>query len=128
MTGLMRPRRTWTALLLAIAVGGCATALPPRAPAQDVKGIAGKWELSFVGPDGTASEVTTIREDGTGEWVTVRGRRGTYAFSVRDGLIHWQSSSGRSGSVTLHEGEGKRALTWTLDGCPKCAGEARPVK
>jgi hypothetical protein len=95
---------------------------------QDIKGIAGQWEVVFRGSEGLGSEVATIRDDGTGEWVTPRGRRGTYAFSVRDGIIRWQSSSGRSGTVTLNEGEGKRALTWTLDGCPQCRGDAKPMK
>ena len=127
MTGPVRTRLTWMAFILAILLGACAT-LPPPAAVQDLKSIAGKWDLSFRGPDWQTSETVAIREDGTAEWTTPRGKQGTYSFVVQGGIIHWKSSSGASGTVTLREGEGKRVLTWTLDGCANCDGQSTPVK
>jgi hypothetical protein len=124
------PRVVFTIALVAVVLVGCAT-LPPLSAVQDLKSIAGTWEGSFRVQKGQFQGTDTIREDGTGDWSatwTGGSDRGTESFLVDNGVIRWRSSSGRSGTVTLHEGDGKRVLTWTYDGCEICSGRSTPAK
>jgi hypothetical protein len=107
-------------------LAACA-ALPPRAKAQDLKNIAGKWEGYANTPVGRWKTTDDIREDGTNEW-TAGPNKGTSALSVSEGVIRWRSSSGRTGTVVLHEGDGERVLVWTDDGCAKCDVQSTPAK
>ena len=123
-------RLLFATALVALMLGGCAT-LPPPSAVQDLKSIAGTWDGSFRVQKGQFHGTDTIRADGTGDWSatwTGGSDRGTESFVVDNGVIRWASSSGRTGTVTLHEGDGKRVLTWTYDGCEICSGRSTPAR
>ncbi len=121
--------RTWlrvTIGILGVSVASCATApLPPVARVQDLKSIAGEWESVISTPSGQVKATDTIREDGTDEW-TAGKEKGTTTLTVSGQIIHWKSTSGRTGTVILHEGDGKRVLIWTYDENPKWSGRSLP--
>jgi hypothetical protein len=119
--------RVWLDLVVgifAVSVASCAT-LPPRAADQSLKSIAGEWESVVNTPERQMKGTDSIREDGTDVW-TAGEEKGTITLTVSDGVIHWKSTSGRTGTVTLHEGDGKRVLIWTYDQNPKWSGESVP--
>ena len=112
--------------LIAAFISACAT-LPPRAQTQDLKSIAGKWEGYMDTPKGRMTGTDNIREDGTDEWTT-GNETGTITFTVDNGVLRWKSTSGRTGTATLHEGDGKRVMIWTIDGCQTCKGVYTPAQ
>jgi hypothetical protein len=114
------------ALAVLLCLAACAT-LPPQAKTQDLKSIAGKWEGYAYTPIGNWKTTDNIREDGNNEW-TAGSDKGTSTLSVSGGVIRWKSSSGRTGTVVLHEADGKRVLVWTVDGCTKCDAQSTPAK
>jgi hypothetical protein len=122
----LRNRHVLITSVLLFGLAGCAS-LPPRAKTQDLKSIAGKWEGYANTPIGNWTTTDNIREDGSNEW-TAGSDKGTSTLSVTGDVIRWKSSSGRSGTVVLHEGEGQRVLVWMVDGCPRCDARSTPTK
>jgi hypothetical protein len=108
-------RKTVGPILLALVVAtGCAT-LPPVQPAMDLKQVVGQWEGT-----GTSSTVRSfpvklsVRPDGTYESFTPNRFTGT--VTVADKQFRWKSTdTGRTGTWTLHEGDGRRVLTMQTD-------------
>ncbi len=122
----LRVRNILIALVLLFGLAACAS-LPPRAKPQDLKSIAGKWEGYANIPIGNFKTTDNIREDGNNEW-TAGSDKGTSTLSVSGDVIRWRSSSGRSGTVVLHEGDGQRVLVWMVDGCSRCDARSTPAK
>jgi len=125
-------RLSLTVGLLGVCIASCAPAmapapdaLPPRAQVQDLKSIAGEWESFVTFSGGSVSGTDTIREDGTDVW-TAGAEKGTTTLTVVDNVIRWKSSSGRTGTVVLHEGGGKRVLIWTYDQNAGWTGQSVP--
>jgi class 3 adenylate cyclase len=53
--------------------------------------------------------------------------RASYAaLTVVDNVIRWESHNGHTGTVVLHEGDGKRVLIWTFDFAPDWSGLCVP--
>ena len=113
------------ALLVAIAVllTGFGETLPPVKPIKDFKDIAGKWEGPFITNRGREIETTrTIKENGT----STTKSRGRVIISetlklTKDG----KAVNSREGTFTLHEGDGKRVLTFSN---PRGSGKFTPMK
>jgi len=110
---------------LTIVLGTCVTNSTPRARAQtaatlppvravqqeDVASLAGVWEGQSVIPGSASSPLTmTVKSDGTfifvGTRATTPGR-----LWISDGKILYESAFS-TGTMTLHEGDGKRVLVW----------------
>ncbi len=119
------------ALFLASMLIGCA-ALPPAQPANNLNSIVGKWEgfVTDVRGQPLFAATLTINRDGTFEH-SVPALKGTPfvgSVSVVDGKFLWKATStGRTGSYTLHEGDGKRVLTSVGEGTD-ATGEYKPAK
>jgi hypothetical protein len=102
------------AIIVAVVLGGCA-AVPPAKPVTDLSSLAGTWQGTVYSRQGGASPTTvTIKPDGSGEW-SAGSERGTIRYSIVNERIRWSSSSGRAGTTTLHEGQGKRVLRSVSD-------------
>jgi hypothetical protein len=118
--------------LIGLILGGCAS-LPPAKPATDLKSIAGKWEGTVTAANGNQFPFTaTIHEDGTGEFLIPAlsnpGPRFVTRVTVQDGKYRWKSeTTDRTGTYTLHEGDGRRVLVSRADD-GSSYGEARPAK
>lgn len=121
---LLRASLIAAPLLLSLAPSGCASALPPAVPVQDLKAIAGRWQGTWNSPQGSFHEDWTIKEAGTeGTYEGTRaappvGGKADFEglLRVRDGKIVWLSrTTGRSGTMTLHEAEGRRVLSGQSD-------------
>jgi hypothetical protein len=102
-------------------VSGCAT-LPPAQPARDLKAIVGRWEGTLRLRDGAVyGAKLVITEAGRFETVVDRpiGSLGTSfpgTVKVENGRFRYVSEkTGAVGTMTLHEGEGKRVLTSSND-------------
>ena len=134
---LLSTRRRWISTIALGAVAtyvlGCAT-LPPAQPAMDLKTIAGQWRGTAQGRDGATRGVTmTIGEDG--RYVSVLdqpvGAMGTTfpgTVKVENGRFRFVSErTGNTGTMTLHEGQGKRVLTTRTDN-GMSASELVPVR
>jgi hypothetical protein len=108
-------------MLAAFVLGGCAT-LPPAQPASDLKRIAGKWEGTVSAPNGARSPSTiTISDDGKFGTIIPSfnnpGPRFVGSYRVEGGKYRWKSeTTGRTGTATLHEGNGRRVLRNEVDG------------
>jgi hypothetical protein len=89
----------------------CASALPAR-PVADLKDIAGRW-AGFGGYTGASGRTElTIREDGTGEFFLPDVEGGTRVpalLRVDKGKVLSETATA-TGTITLHEGKGKRIL------------------
>jgi hypothetical protein len=102
-------------MLIVMTVAGCAT-LPPAQPARDLKAIAGKWAGTLQLRDGRTLPATmTITEDGTWEsrvpGLDNPGPQFVGSITIVDGQYRSTSDTpGRTATVTLHEGGGKRLL------------------
>lgn len=101
--------------IVALLVTACAS-VPPNRPVSDLKGIVGRWEgfggAKAAGPLQSGRVELTIREDGSGELFLPQLRGGTrvpVSFTVSDGKVLYETSLSR-GTLTLHEGDGKRLL------------------
>jgi len=116
---MFRPRHLlWTLVALTL---GCAS-LPPAQPATDVKGIAGQWHGTLEGRNGfRAGVVFTIMDDGRYLSVLDRpaGEFGTTfpgTVTVENGRYRTRSDrTGNLGTLTLHQGDGKRVLALRSD-------------
>ncbi|HEY2991720.1 MAG TPA: ABC transporter substrate-binding protein [Methylomirabilota bacterium] len=100
--------------LVAPITAGAQPALPPVKAITDVKSVAGQWDglaFSTTGPSGPFQ--WTIREDGSYE-MSPMGVTGT--LRVSDGKLLFRGAlTGRTGSLTLHEGGGQRLLKGASD-------------
>jgi hypothetical protein len=93
----------------------CST-LPPPQQASEVSAIAGKWRGTMYGRGGAVGAVMDISSDG--RYVTTTdtpiGQLGnvfTGTVAVEDGKFRYRSdTTGSTGTLVLHEGEGKRVL------------------
>jgi hypothetical protein len=112
--------------LIGVMLGSCAS-LPPAKPIQDVKVLAGDWEGWGAPPSGGQgfSVKATIKEDGSYISTTPNSTlTGTIYLNGAQAL--YKTSRPSSGTVTLHEGEGKRILRFVAtDGF---TAEMTPVK
>jgi hypothetical protein len=90
----------------------CATALPPAKPIGDFKSIAGTWAGSR---SATVQFTATINLDGTFVQQWPRSAV-TGTLDMVGGQVRYKDSNGHAGTVTLHEGDGKRTLRWVRDG------------
>ncbi len=118
-------------LLVAIMLIGCAT-LPPAQPATDLMSIVGKWEghVTDVRGQPLFAATLTINRDGTFEHTVpaLKGSPFVGTVSVVNGKFLWNTpSTGRTGSYTLHEGDGKRVLVSVGEGT-EATGEYKPAK
>lgn len=98
---------------------GCAS-LPPAKPATDLKAIAGRWEGTIQLRSGSYAFTSTIREDGITETIIPAasnpGPRFTGLVTVENGRYRWKSeTTGRTGTYTLHESNGRRVLVGRSD-------------
>jgi hypothetical protein len=106
-------------LVLASAIG--CTSLPPAKSATDLKAIAGKWTGTVYSRSGqTYAFTSTITPDGRFESIVPAlsnpGPRFVGTVKVEGGKYRWTSqTTGRSGTYTLHEGDGKRVLKGEAD-------------
>ena len=121
--GLVLTSTTWVIGLLFLV--SCAT-LPPYQPAKDLKQIAGVWEGWSNCGQRTVDVTFTFQENGT--WEASVDPPSPHAHTVgtirvANGKYHGKSeTTGRTGTFTLHEGEGKKVLV--LSG--ECTGRYTP--
>ncbi len=104
-------------VLLGIVLAACAT-LPPAQSVQNLKSITGTWWGTGSGPAGGIFPLTmVIKEDGSYVATTPEAvMKGTGKVWVSDGKIRFDSDpSGIGGTMTLHEGDGKRILIGLRD-------------
>ena len=98
-------------------VAGCASLPPPR-PVADVCAIAGRWEGSVSTPRGAFPAKQTIERDGSAvtEAPALPPGRFESQYTASDGKVRFRSkTTGRTGSCSLHEGEGRRVLSCRSD-------------
>jgi hypothetical protein len=128
-------RSDWRALALGLVtmlLVGCAT-LPPAQPVSDIKQIVGKWEGTLKTSGGRSYPMTTtINPDGTYESIVPAlsnpGPRFPGTVEVSRGGLRWTSTAtGRTGTYTLHEGDGKRVLRSVADDRTSTS-ESTPIK
>jgi len=103
--------------IAALLAAGCAT-VPPARAVTDKKMVAGTWTGTISARNATHAYTVIINEDGTyqGTSPTLPPGRFEGTWQVSDGKMLWKSSTtGRTGSSTLHEGDGKRMMQFTLD-------------
>jgi putative ABC transport system substrate-binding protein len=96
-------------LLAAPLAAAAQPALPPVKAITDLRSVAGKWDAvatSTTAPSGQF--LWTIREDGSYD-MTPPGLAGTVRVSEGK-LVYRGALTGRTGSLTLHEGGGQRLL------------------
>ncbi len=101
----------FTVALLAVVIlmSGCTLSLPPIKPIKDFKEIAGTWEGFFItGKGRTIWGTTIIRADGT---LTKKGPRGIINGTLK--LTNDGKAVTKEGTFTLHEGGGKRVLSFS---------------
>ena len=91
------------------AAPGAASPLPPATPVQDLKSLAGKWEGRIMPRRGGSEPgAWIIRADGSFD-LEPFGHRGVLELS--EGKLRYRNlTTGRGGTVTLHEGGGRRVL------------------
>lgn len=95
-------------------------------PIRELGQVAGKWRGTIFG-SGSPPATVSIERDGTYTW---RGDRESGTGTLRtsgDGRVLFESSAGRRGSLTLHEGDGRRRLTIDYDGVD-WKGELTPAE
>jgi hypothetical protein len=136
----MRHLRIWTAghvlpafivaAVAALAVG--CTSLPPAQSAKNVSTIAGEWRGAIQDrTGGSTGAAMTIAAEGRYELALDRpGPMGTKfpgTVTVDNGAYRFRSErTGNTGTMTLHEGDGKRVLSLRTD-ANTTTGEFTPV-
>jgi hypothetical protein len=105
-------------LFAALLLAGCAT-LPPARPVHDFKMLSGTWTGTDVTRGGSSHSGTmTINDDGTYIAVVPTIPPGTFKGTARivGGKVQIKSeTTGRTGTWTLHEGDGQRVLIVIAD-------------
>jgi hypothetical protein len=102
-------------LLIIVAASACASA-PPARRVTNVGDIAGKWQGTGSNPMGTGPITTTINPDGSYAIVTPTQGTFTGKISMVDGKLRGRGDrTGTMGTWILHEGAGKRVLTYKSD-------------
>lgn len=96
--------------VLASVLAGCAT-LPPARAVADVKSLAGEWVGTLTGRFWASSLAMVINEDGT--YVMVRS--GGRPTAGSRGKLVFRGDDGRTGTLSLHEGDGRRVLRGSRD-------------
>lgn len=112
----MRGGLPFAVVLIGTVLAACAS-LPVKA-VDNLDSVAGTWEGIGVGANGGAFPLTlVINEDGTYEASTPEViLKGTGKVWVKDGKIRFLTDpSAIGGTMTLHEGKGKRVLTGFAD-------------
>ena len=105
---------TGTLILLATA---CAS-LPPAKPIMDGGVLVGVWKGTLLTPGASHDYTFTIKDDGTylGTSPTLRPSTTDGTWRVVDRKAAWRSNAtGRTGTLTLHEGDGRRVLRLVSD-------------
>lgn len=100
--------------VLASVLAGCAT-LPPARAVADVKSLAGEWVGTLTGRFWASSLAMVINEDGTYVMVRSGGRPTAGTLSVSRGRLVFGGDDGRTGTLSLHEGDGRRVLRGSRD-------------
>ena len=100
--------------VLIFATGGAA--LPPAKPIQDLKSVAGKWEGWAGNPGGRGPYEITLKEDGTYEASVPGLGKVNGIVRMSGGEIRLKEhTTGVTGTIALHEGEGERILKFVAD-------------
>jgi hypothetical protein len=92
------------------------SSLPPAQHATDVSAIAGKWRGTLYGRNGSVGALMDISPNGryvttTDSPIGQLGKVFTGTVAVEDGKFRYRSeTTGSTGTLMLHEGEGKRVL------------------
>jgi hypothetical protein len=129
--------RTVTAVVrfrLDSSVGASAAAPPPvsvaptarQVPIREIGQIAGKWRGTILGP-GSPPATVTIEPDGKYSWLNDRESGAGTLTATGDGRALFESTTGRRGTVTLHEDGGGRRLTVDFAGA-SWKGALTPVE
>ena len=93
---------------------GLVGALPPAVPIPDVQSLAGTWRGVELRDTGVSGIFLFI--DGTSDLkLFVEYEEYKLKARVEDGKVSWRYHT-RSGSLTLHEGDGKRILRMATGG------------
>ncbi|HXH83163.1 MAG TPA: hypothetical protein VNN07_09570 [Candidatus Tectomicrobia bacterium] len=113
-----RRRPSMLLVALGVLVAACAS-LPPARPIADMRQIAGTWTGRMTWSDGrTYDGVSTIRPDGTYEveLPELPPVRFAGAITVAGGEARYRSeTTGRTGTISLHEEGDRRVLIWRAD-------------
>ena len=94
---------------------GGTSPLPPATPVQDLRSLVGKWEGRVTSSGLSASEPITWTVDADGSYdLEPFGQKGR--LEIREGKVRFKNlATGRTGTVTLHEGGGRRILRGVAD-------------
>jgi hypothetical protein len=114
-------------LITMSAFAAACASLPLAISVTDLSQIAGKWQGAGYGPAGAASVTQTINADGT---YSAELPSGTFTgkIAISDGKLRGRSDqSGSTGTYSLHEGNGKRVLTYKSDD-GRISSELTPAK
>ena len=114
----MSPRPDRAILVFATLVAGCASLPPPKA-IEGLASLAGTWRGRMTGPTGSAPVLLTIQDDGSYHGIlyvepTYREVGGVISV-IGPGRTRYGGTEG-NGTVTLHEGGGRRVLRLVRDG------------
>ncbi len=114
----MSPRPARAVLVLATLVAGCAS-LPPPTSIEGLASLAGTWRGRMTGPTGSAPVLLAIQDDGSYHGIlyvepTYREVGGVISV-IGQGRTRYGGTEG-NGTVTLHEGGGRRVLRLVRDG------------
>ena len=114
----MSPRPARAVLVLATLVAGCAS-LPPPTSIEGLASLAGTWRGRMTGPTGSASVLLAIQDDGSYHGILyvepTYGEVGGVISVIGPGRTRYGGTEG-NGTVTLHEGGGRRVLRLVRDG------------
>lgn len=115
----MTGRRRVVGIVGVVAVLAMAcTSLPPTKPITDGKVLVGTWKGPLSTRGGSHDYTFTIRDDGTyvGVSPTLNPSTTDGTWRVVDGKAVWKSNTtGRMGTLILHEGEGRQVLRLLSD-------------
>jgi hypothetical protein len=104
------------AIILAVAVAGCATTSSPPKVVTDIKQLVGSWNGWIASGDGGRYPFPaklSVREDGT--WAIDFGRIYYGRIATVDGVVRWGPTDPKlpwSGTATLVEENGREWLTF----------------
>lgn len=102
---------------LALLAAAC-TSLPPMKSITDSKMLVGIWKGTLSTRGASQDYTFTIKDDGTyvGTSPTLNPSRTDGTWRVVDGKAVWESNTtGRTGTLNLHEGAGRQVLRLSSD-------------